>query len=86
MSEGAATGVPCGARKPTVDRLSSCGSCGLALGSASELEYHLLLARDLALLPEPEYAHLAGLASEVKRMLSGLATTLTSDVKLKADG
>jgi len=58
----------------------------IALGSASELEYHLLLARDLALLPEPEYAHLAGLASEVKRMLSGLATTLNSDVKLKADG
>jgi four helix bundle protein len=56
------------------------------LGSACELEYHLLLARDLALLPEPEYADLAGLASEVKRMLSGLATSLTADVKLKADG
>ena len=58
----------------------------LALGSVSELEYHLLLARDLALLPGPEYADLAGLAGEVKRMLSGLATRLSSDVKLKADG
>jgi len=69
---------------PTSNRRHEAPS--LALGSASELEYHLLLARDLALLPEPEYAHLAGLSREVKRMLSGLATSLTADVTLKADG
>ena len=58
----------------------------VALGSASELEYHLLLARDLGLLPGPEYLRVAGLVSEVKRMLSGLAARLSSSIKAEADG
>jgi four helix bundle protein len=59
----------------------------VALGSASELEYHLLFARDLGLLPDPEYVRLSRLAAEIKRMLSGLAARLSSDIKLKkADG
>jgi len=48
------------------------------LGSAGELEYHLLLAHDVGLLPAPEYEPLAAAASEIKRMLSGLAATLSS--------
>jgi four helix bundle protein len=51
----------------------------VALGSAGELEYHLLLARDLGLLPRPEYAQLAEAAVEVKRMLSGLAASLSAN-------
>jgi len=31
----------------------------IATGSASELEYHLLLARDLNLLPAPDYERFA---------------------------
>jgi four helix bundle protein len=58
----------------------------VALGSASELEYHLLLARALGLLPEAEFLRLSGLAGEVKRMLSGLAARLSSGIKLKAEG
>ena len=81
-----AAGQPLHRSGPSTGQLPEPFLFRLALGSASELEYHLLLARDLALLPEPEYAHLAGLASEVKRMLSSLATTLSADVKLKADG
>ena len=42
------------------------------MGSASELEYHLLLARDLKFLPEEDYQRLDALATEVKRMLGSL--------------
>ena len=42
----------------------------IAVGSASELEYHLLLARDLAFLSESDYGHLAAGAMEIKRMLA----------------
>jgi four helix bundle protein len=60
-----------------------------SLGSACELEYHLLLARDLGFLPEVEYNPLNEQAVEVKRMLTGLIRRLTtdeSDVAGKADG
>jgi four helix bundle protein len=33
--------------------------CSIAMGSASELEYHLLLARDLKLIKPKDYAELA---------------------------
>jgi four helix bundle protein len=46
--------------------------CSIAMGSASELDYHLLLARDLKLLDAKAYTDLAGRTSEVKRMLTGL--------------
>ena len=41
----------------------------IAMGSASELEYHLLLARDLHYLETGEYDPLAGELMEIKRML-----------------
>ena len=44
----------------------------IAMGSASELEYHLLLARDLGFLNEPGYEALAGQVTEIKRMLTSL--------------
>jgi four helix bundle protein len=44
----------------------------IALGSASELEYHLLLAHDLKHISTPEYEAAAADVSEVKRMLTGL--------------
>jgi four helix bundle protein len=50
-----------------------------ALGSAGELEYHLLLARDLAFLPEGDDIRLTAQVVEVKRMLAGLIRRLTSD-------
>jgi four helix bundle protein len=48
----------------------------IALGSASELEYHLLLARDLGLLPELAYEQLAASIVEIERMLTGLSSSL----------
>jgi four helix bundle protein len=44
----------------------------ISMGSASELEYHLLLARDLKFLAEAEYVELDGRTTEVKRMLTSL--------------
>jgi four helix bundle protein len=38
-------------------------------GSVSELEYQLLLARDLDYLPADAHAHLAEQVTEVRRML-----------------
>ena len=44
----------------------------IARGSASELEYHLLLARDLHLLQEDGFRKLDGQVAEVQRMLTSL--------------
>lgn len=44
----------------------------IARGSASELEYHILLARDLQVLTEAVYCNLDSKVVEVERMLTGL--------------
>ena len=44
----------------------------IARGSAAELEYHLLLAHDLALLSEAVHRLLAKQTDEVQRMLTSL--------------
>ena len=54
----------------------------IAMGSASELEYHLLLARDLAYLDARDYKQLLRQTREVKRMLSTLIIKLRHN-KLK---
>ncbi|MGZ4833608.1 MAG: four helix bundle protein [Terriglobales bacterium] len=48
----------------------------IAMGSASELEYHLLLARDLQMLSDPEHRRLDVLVTELKRMLSRLIKSM----------
>ena len=49
------------------------------MGSASELEYHLLLARDLKLIKAEDYQHLALRTTELKRMLTALHQKLNAD-------
>lgn len=44
----------------------------IAMGSASELEYHLLLSRDLKFLDGQRYISLNDGVEEVKRMLASL--------------
>ena len=46
------------------------------MGSASELEYHLLLVHDLGLLRDGEYKLLENQAVELKRMLSSFISKL----------
>lgn len=50
----------------------------IAAGSASELEYQLLLAKDLALLPAPDADALSNQTTEVKRMLTALLTKVSA--------
>jgi four helix bundle protein len=49
-----------------------CRFLQIARGSASEAEYHILLARDLKLLPEEKFHRLSRQADEVQRMLTAL--------------
>lgn len=48
----------------------------IALGSASELEYHLQAARDLGLIPSPYHRELAVKVKEVRMMLHGMLRRL----------
>lgn len=48
----------------------------IALGSASETDYHLLLSRDLSYLNDQVYAPLLEQVSEVKRMLNAFERSL----------
>jgi four helix bundle protein len=51
----------------------------IAMGSASELESHLLLARDLGFLQLPRFESLIGNTVEVKRMLTVFMQRLQSE-------
>jgi four helix bundle protein len=53
--------------------------CCIAMGSASELEYHLLLATDLKLLKPKDYSELTQRTIEVKRMLSAFIRRLKTE-------
>jgi four helix bundle protein len=50
-----------------------------ALASASEVEGHAQLARDLNYLSEPNFKELLGLVVEVRMMLHGLLKKLEKD-------
>ena len=69
MSIGANLAEGCGRR--------SDGEMGryiqIAMGSAAELSYHLLMARDLNLLGNGDYERLYADALEISRMLSSLS-------------
>jgi len=48
----------------------------IAMGSASELEYHLLLAHDLGYLRPQQHQNLEQETQQIKRMLSNFVTRL----------
>jgi len=48
----------------------------IAMGSASELSYHLLLASDLSFLSKDQYSDLDERVQRVLKMLSALARKL----------
>jgi four helix bundle protein len=51
----------------------------IAMGSASEVEYHCLLARDLKFLQLAAYERLNCEVIEIKRMLASLIAKLRAD-------
>ena len=56
----------------------------IALGSATELEFQLLLSVDLALLSDSDAAPLLTRTSDLKRMLAGLIKSLRRRVSRQA--
>lgn len=71
-SIGANIAESCGRRSdPEMKRF-----CQIARGSASEVEYHLLLARDLQLLSVEEFNALEAKILEIQRMLASLVQRL----------
>jgi four helix bundle protein len=54
----------------------------ISMGSASELEYHLLLASELGFLDTRDYQELLQRTQEVKRMFSSFRTRLRHGKKL----
>ena len=51
----------------------------ISMGSATEFEYHLLLARDLEFLSSSDYERLNVQVTEVKRMLASLIQKIRAE-------
>ncbi len=51
----------------------------IAFGSANELDYHLILAKDLFLVSEVNYDQINNLVQEIKRMLASLIRKVRSE-------
>jgi four helix bundle protein len=51
----------------------------IASGSASELDYHFLLARDLCFLADADYRRMARSLSELRKMLTSLVQKVNAD-------
>jgi len=51
----------------------------IASGSASELDYHLLLSKDLGFLPQLDYCELSKNLTEVRKMLTSLLQKVDAD-------
>ena len=49
---------------------------GYALGSATELEHHIMIGRDVGAIPESDASSLLNQVIEIKRMLHGLIERL----------
>jgi len=58
----------------------------IALGSASETECHLLIAKDLGYLSPHSHTELQARLEDVRRMLTGLLRVLGSSGERKAEG
>ncbi len=56
----------------------------ISMGSASELEYHLLLAHDLNYLTCEQHARLQTEVTAVRKMLASLHQTVAGSLKAKA--
>jgi four helix bundle protein len=56
----------------------------IAQGSASELDYHLYLSRDLGYISAPDYRSISQQLAEVRRMLNNFIRTLKPKPKAKS--
>jgi len=58
----------------------------IAMGSASELDYHLLLAHDFGYLQSEEHKGFSQELTRIRKMLASLLAILESGAKQKAAG
>lgn len=58
----------------------------IAMGSASELDYHLLLAKNLGYLESDDHKGLSQELTRIRKMLASLLSTLENPVKARAAG
>ncbi len=56
----------------------------IAMGSASELDYHLLLCRDLTFLAEADFQRSAKNLTGVRKMLTSFLTSVEEQIDLKS--
>jgi four helix bundle protein len=71
----------CGRTQPEFGRFVQ-----IAFGSACEVEYQLLLARDIGFLPSQSYESINADVIEVKRMLNSLLKRIQRDAATAAGG
>ncbi|HMC30917.1 MAG TPA: four helix bundle protein [Candidatus Angelobacter sp.] len=56
----------------------------ISMGSASELDYHLLLSRDLGLLENDAYQRTSKNLTEVRKMLASLLSTVEIEAQTRS--
>ena len=56
----------------------------ITMGSASELDHHLLLCKDLGFLENDRYRGLARDLTEIRKMLSSLLNSIESELQITA--
>jgi four helix bundle protein len=70
-----------------------CGRCSsaelarfvrIAMGSARELDYHLLLSRDLGLMNGDDFTRTASELTEVRKMLTSFLNSVEEQIVLKS--
>jgi len=57
----------------------------ISLNSSSELEYHLIVLRDIRLIGETDFESLSARTIEVRKMLHGLRRRVRSTARLSRD-
>ena len=56
----------------------------IAMGSASELDYHLLLSHDLGFMKSNDFTRAASAPTEVRKMLTSFLSSVEDQIELKA--
>jgi four helix bundle protein len=56
----------------------------IALGSASELDYHLLLSRDLGYMAAEEFASASAALIEVRKMLTSFLNSVAEQIETRS--
>ena len=56
----------------------------IAMGSASELDYHLLLCRDLGFIKDEDFRRVESALTEVRKMLTSFLSSIESQIEAQA--